>query len=160
MQKRVGVIVLLAGLLSGCAGARTAQMNRLQADLDLLDQRVSQLERSNLRGSSAEMPPLLTEPGAQGAAASSTARPAPASAPAPTKPSTKEIQQALKNAGFYQGSLDGKIGPQTREAIREFQRAHGLKVDGVVGKQTWTALAPYRDLASSSDEAIAAEPPK
>ena len=72
--------------------------------------------------------------------------------------SKKEIQEALKNAGFYQGAVDGKMGSITREAIREFQRVHGLTDDGVVGKQTWAKLRPYTDLsASESGELSAAE---
>jgi peptidoglycan hydrolase-like protein with peptidoglycan-binding domain len=35
---------------------------------------------------------------------------------------------------------DGIVGPQTRRAIRQFQRANGLVVDGVVGPQTLAAL--------------------
>jgi peptidoglycan hydrolase-like protein with peptidoglycan-binding domain len=35
---------------------------------------------------------------------------------------------------------DGIVGPQTRRAIRRFQRANGLVVDGVVGPQTLAAL--------------------
>ncbi len=50
------------------------------------------------------------------------------------------IQEALKNAGYYQGSLDGKIGPGTREAIRSFQNDNGLDADGVVGRRTWAKL--------------------
>lgn len=145
-------------LISGCAGSHSAQQfTRLKANVDLLEQRVSQLERASLRDASAAMP--LAPELALGIAPTPQPTSAP-SAPPQVKPSTKEIQQALKNAGFYQGALDGKIGPQTREAIREFQRVHGLKIDGVVGKQTWAALAPYRDLASSSDELNAAEPLK
>lgn len=53
------------------------------------------------------------------------------------------IQKALKNAGYYQGNLDGKIGTQTREAIRNFQRENGLDSDGVVGRQTWGKLKVY-----------------
>lgn len=55
----------------------------------------------------------------------------------------KQIQIALQRAGFYKGKIDGKIGPQTRQAIREFQKAKGLKVDGVVGKNTWNELRKY-----------------
>ena len=79
---------------------------------------------------------------------------------AAVKPSTRDIQQALKNSGFYQGSIDGKMGPLTRDAIREFQRVHGLKDDGVVGKQTWTQLSTYANLSSSGGEPSAAEPLK
>ncbi len=57
--------------------------------------------------------------------------------------SPKQIQKALKKAGFYNGSIDGKIGPQTREAIRKFQKARRLKVDGVVGKSTAVKLSKY-----------------
>ena len=52
----------------------------------------------------------------------------------------KKIQEALKIAGYYDGEVDGKIGPKTKKAIREFQAAKGLKVDGVVGPKTWAEL--------------------
>ncbi len=55
----------------------------------------------------------------------------------------KQIQQALKNAGYYDGNIDGKIGPKSKEAIREFQRDMGLKVDGVAGAQTKQKLLKY-----------------
>ena len=55
----------------------------------------------------------------------------------------KEIQMALKNAGFYTGAIDGKIGPKSKQAILDFQKANGLKVDGKVGPKTWAALEKY-----------------
>jgi len=55
----------------------------------------------------------------------------------------KQIQRALKSAGFYQGPIDGKIGPKTKEAIIKFQKAKGLKADGIVGKRTSTELNKY-----------------
>jgi len=54
-----------------------------------------------------------------------------------TPPSAQDIQQALKNAGLYKGSVDGKIGPGTKRAITEFQQQNGLTADGKVGKKTW-----------------------
>ena len=59
------------------------------------------------------------------------------------KLSTRQIQAALKNAGFYRGSVDGKMGPATTEAIKSCQRANGLKADGVVGKKTRANLMKY-----------------
>lgn len=55
----------------------------------------------------------------------------------------KQIQTALKNAGFYQGNVDGKMGKKTRRAVREFQKANNLPVDGKVGKNTWVVLKDY-----------------
>lgn len=57
----------------------------------------------------------------------------------------KQIQTALKNAGYYQGMVDGKKGKKTRRAVREFQKANNLPVDGRVGKNTWEALKGYLD---------------
>ena len=90
--------------------------------------------------------------------------PAPATAAAPAAPmetaaapatgaqvgSAQEIQQALKQAGFYQGAIDGKVGPKTQQAIKAFQQAHQLKVDGKVGPRTWAALQSSASAASSS----------
>ncbi|MFA6320527.1 MAG: peptidoglycan-binding domain-containing protein [Candidatus Omnitrophota bacterium] len=55
----------------------------------------------------------------------------------------KDIQKALKNAGFYTGSIDGKLGPKTQKAVEEFQKSVGLKVDGKVGPKTWAELEKY-----------------
>lgn len=56
---------------------------------------------------------------------------------------SRDIQTALKNAGFYTGAIDGKIGPKTKSAISEFQKAKGLVADGKVGPKTWAELEKY-----------------
>ena len=35
---------------------------------------------------------------------------------------------------------DGKFGPLTEKAVKDYQRAHGLVDDGIVGPKTWGAL--------------------
>ena len=62
---------------------------------------------------------------------------------APVNLSARQIQKALKSAGFYQGAVDGKIGSKTKSAIIKFQKAHNLKADGVVGKRTSMELNKY-----------------
>jgi murein L,D-transpeptidase YcbB/YkuD len=62
---------------------------------------------------------------------------------APATDRNKDIQTALKNAGFYNGSVDGKIGPKTKSAIQDFQKAKGLKADGKVGPKTWAEMEKY-----------------
>jgi peptidoglycan hydrolase-like protein with peptidoglycan-binding domain len=58
-------------------------------------------------------------------------------------PNAKQIQLALKNAGYYQGATDGVMGRNTRQAVRSFQKANNLFVDGRVGKKTWAVLKGY-----------------
>ena len=65
----------------------------------------------------------------------------------PYKPTAKEIQTALKNAGFYSGLIDGKIGPMSKKAIEEFQKANNLAADGKVGLKTWEALGKYLNVS-------------
>jgi DNA-directed RNA polymerase alpha subunit len=55
----------------------------------------------------------------------------------------KEIQTCLKNAGFYDGNVDGVKGKQTKKAVKDFQKANGITADGVVGKKTWELLSKY-----------------
>jgi len=52
----------------------------------------------------------------------------------------KAVQTALKAAGFSPGAIDGVFGKFTQAAVKKFQKARGLKVDGVVGKITTVAL--------------------
>lgn len=52
----------------------------------------------------------------------------------------RELQKALVRAGFSVDT-DGLFGNGTQEAVKAFQRQHGLEADGVVGPQTWAALA-------------------
>ncbi len=70
----------------------------------------------------------------------------------PYKPTDVEIQTALKNAGYYSGSIDGKIGPKSKKAIQDFQSANDLKVDGKVGAKTWAVLSKYLNIAPSADK--------
>ena len=165
---RVAGVFLMAAAVSGCAGMRSRQdVARLQSQVGLLDERVTQLERSSgmggLSAASVSEPMLDGGTAISGGGSRKRAAPRPSTTTASMpsiKPSTREIQQALKNAGFYQGSVDGKMGPVTREAVKEFQRVHGLNDDGVVGRQTWTKLKAYADLSSNSGELSAAEPLK
>ena len=55
----------------------------------------------------------------------------------------KDVQLCLKNAGYYTGIIDGKIGEKTVEAIKKFQQDHSLTADGLVGEKTWLELKRY-----------------
>lgn len=53
---------------------------------------------------------------------------------------TKQIQLLLTYLEYDPGPIDGLDGANTRDAVKAFQRAEGLTVDGVAGVQTEKAL--------------------
>lgn len=57
-------------------------------------------------------------------------------------PYVKELQIELINRGYDLGKwgADGSFGKQTESAVKQFQKDHGLAVDGIVGPATWEAL--------------------
>jgi len=66
---------------------------------------------------------------------------------APAEPATSlkksdivQVQEALQQKGYYHGSIDGIIGPMTRKAIREYQKAEHLPETGQVDTQTASKL--------------------
>jgi hypothetical protein len=64
-------------------------------------------------------------------------------------PLVRSIQEQLQRDGYLSGSLDGIFGRQTEQALRVFQQRRGLDADGIVGPDTWRALAEAGlDLAS------------
>ena len=63
------------------------------------------------------------------------------------------LQRQLRRDGFGPGPIDGRYGPLTERAVRRFQAAHGLRVDGVAGPHTFGELkrvAAGRQTASRS----------
>ena len=62
----------------------------------------------------------------------------------------KEMQRKLKAWGYYQGSVDGIFGAQTRKAVIAFQKKNGLKADGLVGNATFKALGMSVSNSSSA----------
>jgi murein L,D-transpeptidase YcbB/YkuD len=65
--------------------------------------------------------------------------------------SIQDMQIALKNAGFYKGAVDGKMGPATDRAIKDFQAANGLKPDGVAGAKTKAMLMKHLTQAVAAE---------
>ena len=50
-------------------------------------------------------------------------------------------QLLLNKRGYKAGPIDGKLGPRTRQALRRFQRDHGLTATGKLDRDTMDALA-------------------
>ncbi|HVK45489.1 MAG TPA: peptidoglycan-binding domain-containing protein [Micropruina sp.] len=53
---------------------------------------------------------------------------------------THTLQQALADAGYYDGKVDGVYGPETVSAVEALQKAHGLPQTGALDKATEAAL--------------------
>jgi peptidoglycan hydrolase-like protein with peptidoglycan-binding domain len=61
---------------------------------------------------------------------------APARSEARGTPNIAALQVALKALHHYSGGIDGINGSRTKRAVRRYQRAHRLPVDGVAGART------------------------
>lgn len=119
-------------VLSGCAMfVSPSSFNSLESRVQHLENKFISLEEDN----QAPADIVSGAPGSEAKAAGSEIK--------ASEMSKKDIQRALKSAGYYGGEVDGKIGPGTRAAIREFQSDNGLKVDGVAGINTKRKLAEY-----------------
>jgi peptidoglycan hydrolase-like protein with peptidoglycan-binding domain len=62
----------------------------------------------------------------------------------------KAAQQQLKTAGDYKGSVDGKMGPEMKQALEQFQKQHGLQATGALDQETLAALQSNSGQAGSS----------
>jgi peptidoglycan hydrolase-like protein with peptidoglycan-binding domain len=55
-------------------------------------------------------------------------------------PQVRELQQALKDQGYHVGRIDGRLDNLTDEAIKKFQREHGLSSNGKLTADTMAQL--------------------
>ena len=149
-------LLIIVVAVAGCAKKSTEQASITGTGFDSISttEELAQLPQASTASQQAgvEVLPIETSPITQGvppiAGPTSNASQAAfntLSDAADTGNLTQEqkIQTALKNAGLYQGAIDGKIGPGSKRAIQEFQTANNLKADGKVGPKTWAALEPY-----------------
>lgn len=61
------------------------------------------------------------------------------------------LQQRLKELGYFKGNTTKYFGPITKNAVINFQRANGLKTDGIVGQNTWNVLRRGKPITPSKD---------
>jgi len=67
-----------------------------------------------------------------------------------TGEAVEKLQQALISLGYLGGTVDGKFGTHTENAVRKFQKANGLKADGLAGTKTQETLYAKAGMSSSS----------
>ncbi|MDD5005245.1 MAG: peptidoglycan-binding domain-containing protein [Candidatus Omnitrophica bacterium] len=142
-KNRVGLLVLAVLFLfavSGCVSLSQNKSNKdLQEKVNKLEERVDRLEQGEVQsGTQINAQPKQGITGGASSAEQPTVKKEVSGIPA-----NEDIQTALKNAGLYDGAVDGKIGPKTRSAIKEFQKQNNLEADGIVGKKTWEVLSKF-----------------
>ena len=148
---RLTMLVLMVGLIafSGCASRKTgkkvdtmqAQVNAMTDELVRLDQSLQDTRAAIQAQDSGSMgggSSAAYVSGGEGASVGGMYR-----TPSGFEIPSVNIQKALKKAGYYNGAIDGKVGPGTRDAIAAFQKDNGLGADGVCGRQTWSKLKSY-----------------
>lgn len=120
-----------AGPVDGVTGARTrAAIRSYQRDAglrvtgqptkDLLDHMKFSSDSAERRESP---PPAVAEP-----------------APTGDRELARSVQRELQVRGYYKGGIDGIVGPNTRAAVRAFQRDAGFDVTGTVDQRLLTEL--------------------
>ncbi len=162
MKSNIIITFLAVGLLSGCSAVtQPTAMNQLQIKVSQLERKLedrdeevavlkeevedlsSQLDSTDTHsfGSYIEEPVLSRSSVKTTSYNSKKTRSS--SDIVRVNVSSQKIQTALKNSGYYKGSVDGKIGRGTKKAILTFQADHGLTTDGIIGKKSWTELEKY-----------------
>lgn len=66
----------------------------------------------------------------------------------PERDYRREVQTILKRAGFYQGRIDGDIGPGSKDAIRSYQIKNGLNATGELDEATLVHMGLRRVTAN------------
>lgn len=136
------MIIFVAGILTislivGC----TKKDSQVSVDEPIVTEETTAVALANME--TAPVTSAVTssvEPSALEAASSAVAQTVAAVIENPTN---QQIQEALKSAGYYDGKVDGSIGPKTKRAIESFQTDNGLKADGKVGPRTWAKLGAH-----------------
>ena len=70
------------------------------------------------------------------------------------------LQKQLKDIGYSlpKYGIDGKFGKETEDAVEDFQRKNGLKIDGIVGLATQAKLNEKSNIAIPIPPAISPIP--
>lgn len=164
---RKATLFLLLAAASGCSTVIAGRDKYLSSQIDNLDRRLRHLEDrvaqietgtpAKMRLASAQpdiveesrslssLEPMDLALTSMSSASYSYSLPASTSTSSskPSDPFTRDVQKALKEAGYDPGPLDGRMGALTKAALERFQRANKLRVTGSTTRATWRLLKRY-----------------
>ena len=70
----------------------------------------------------------------------------------------RQLQSDLEKLGYYHGTITGHFGGMTRDAVRRFQRKHGLSADGIAGPMTLSRIASELGRTTPQEDAGQSNP--
>jgi Putative peptidoglycan binding domain len=70
----------------------------------------------------------------------------------------RRVQSALRAKGFDPGSIDGRVGAETKVAVKKFQDRYGIKATGTIDNQTLFALGVVSDKSAAVEEETRPQP--
>lgn len=161
MVIRLMVFLFGAVLLTGCSLTKSSSaVDNLQIKVAQLERRVEEKDQEieDLRGEISRLenegteahdeefdrrPVVEYEPLRETSGSGTSAASANQSEIIRVDADVKMVQKALKNAGYYKGAVDGKLGSGSKQAIVDFQKDHDLTADGIIGRKTWSELKTY-----------------
>ena len=156
MFLRLIIGAILVGSLAGCATTqKPATVNQLKIRVAQVENRLDEREQdiTELKYAVEELVTSVEKLADSAETVKISSNPEPVSSTKTSKfvsqkvlrvPVTpQEVQTALKNSGYYDGAIDGKLGSGSQRAIKAFQKDHDLQSDGIVGRKTWAALKSY-----------------
>lgn len=137
------VLFVFALSLAGCATASKDkgleiqglknQITVLEAEIQAKDEQIGKLREA------------LVKTGAEGAVGGSMGMVSKkkTAGEVKTRFNVKQVQIALRNAGYNPGPVDGRMGKRTSEAVKAYQKSNNLAATGKVDKETWVLLKEY-----------------
>ncbi|MFN2533214.1 MAG: peptidoglycan-binding protein, partial [Pyrinomonadaceae bacterium] len=70
----------------------------------------------------------------------------------------RRLQEMLRVLGFDPNGVDGRFGPETKRAVKAFQKSAGLTVDGIAGPDTLSTLTDAVAGMATAGSAVAITP--
>jgi len=80
-----------------------------------------------------------------------------AEAPKLSKEQIMKVQKALQRYDYYDGPIDGKLSPELRQAIKDFQEDESLEVTGELDEETYKRILALQE--EGAGEPPSEEPP-
>ena len=137
LQRALQIKGFLRGKLDGKYGNDTLEaVKRFQKSVKLRETGVADKTTIlTLFGKAVDVP-AKNDPGMEGITSIGKIDVPNTSRPGNSGRHVKALQQALKLKGYYRANVDSRYGDSTTEAVRRFQKATGLKADGIAGNST------------------------